>query len=102
MLEYHAAVLKGRKMNSQISSFGMGRLFVQTFTCPDTALVDGFRISAKKSGFVQLWPPKRFLLPFQKAVKFPTEIILNNSEADEVADAFKKEIDSRTMTPAKA
>ena len=102
LVEYHAAVLGGSKMNSQISSFGMGRLFVQVFTCPNTALVDGFRISAKKSGFVQLWPPKRLVLPFRKTVKFPTDIILNNSEADEVADAFKKEINARTMTPAKA
>jgi hypothetical protein len=102
MAEYRAAVREGRPVNTQISSFGMGRLFVQVFSSPDEELINGFRISAKKSGFVQLWPRKSKLLFFKEGVKFPTELVLNNSEADEVADAFKKEIEARTVTPEKA
>jgi len=102
MAEYHAAVREGRQSNTQISSFGMGRLFVQVFSSPDPELVYKFRIFAKISGFVQLWPLTSKSPFFKEGTKFPTDLILNSTGADKVADAFKKEIEARTMTPEKA
>jgi hypothetical protein len=80
----------------------MGRLFVQVFSSPDPELVYKFRIFAKISGFVQLWPLTSKSPFFKEGTKFPTDLILNSTGADKVADAFKKEIEARTMTPEKA
>jgi hypothetical protein len=55
---YHGTVMSGElKRNTQISSFGFGKVFIQTFSCPDLRQVQNFKIAARSTGLTQLWPP---------------------------------------------
>lgn len=50
--EYFAAVDLGITPNTQLSSFGMGNLFAQVFSCPNERLVSEFEVAAKASGLI--------------------------------------------------
>jgi hypothetical protein len=101
LIEYHAAIREKRRPNTQISSFGMGKLFVQVFTCHNLRLVHGFRLSTKTAGLIQIWPLPGFW-PFTKgSAKFPTKLVLKDDEADEIADAYNERIKILTVTPDK-
>jgi hypothetical protein len=91
--EFSATFLIERPKNTQISSFGFGKIFIQVFSCPNLRLVTDFRIAAKAKRLVQLWPPSSRLWPFPKGTaKFPTKLILDDSEADVVSDAFNERL----------
>ena len=84
----NSPILFGRD-NYQIASFGMGKLFVQIFTCAVERVVTDYRIAAKASGLSQLWPAPYGFWPFTKgSAKFPAQLRLKDEEADAVADAF--------------
>jgi hypothetical protein len=75
--------------NTQISSFGMGSLFVQVFSCPVDRYVSDFRVASKSRGLIQLWPLPGGFWPFTKGTaKFPTKTVLKDDEAEIIADAF--------------
>lgn len=75
--------------NTQVSSFGMGKLFVQVFTCPIGQYSADFRVASKTRGLVQLWPLAGSFWPFPKRpAKFPTKLILKDGEPDIIANAF--------------
>ena len=75
--------------NTQISSLGMGKIFVQVFTCPVDRIVTDYRIAARARGLSQLWPITGGFWPFTKgSAKFPTKLVLDDDEAEIVADAF--------------
>jgi hypothetical protein len=75
--------------NTQITSFGMGKLFVQIFTCPVERAVTDYRIAAKSKGLSQLWPIRSGFYPFTKgSAKFPAKCVFNDEEANVVAHAF--------------
>jgi hypothetical protein len=96
VLEYYSAVLT-KPTNTQISSFGMGRLFVQVFSCPNDILNTDFRIAARARGLVQLWPiPTRFWPLPQRPAKFPTKLVLDKNGADAIADEFHQRLEIMT------
>jgi hypothetical protein len=98
--EYYDAVARGRTNNTQISSFGMGHLFVQVFSCPNYRFIDDFRVAFKSRGFVQLWPIPSTFWPFSnRAAKFPTKTVLNDNEAPVIADAFNDRIKFMAQPP---
>ena len=98
--EYFDAVATGRPNNTQISSFGVGHLFVQTFSCPNEKFVLDFRASLNGSGLIQLWPVPGSLWPFSKgSAKFPTQAVLNDNEAPIIADAYNERIKLMTQPP---
>lgn len=75
--------------NTQITTLGIGNLFVQVFSCPVDRYVTDFRIAAKSRGLLQLWPIPGALWPFTKgSAKFPPTLVLDDVEADVLADAF--------------
>jgi hypothetical protein len=83
--EYHAAFSENRPMNTQLSSFGMGKLFVQVLSCPNSGLVTNFEMVAKESGLTQLWPvPTKGLS--KGFVRFPTKRILTDYDAELLSD----------------
>lgn len=97
----HSNVLPETKSNSQIASFGMGDLFVQTFRCPDPVHLQTFEISAKATGLAQLWPPPaaRFWPFKQRTTKFPTKLIIDDAQADDLANAFYKRLEALAAPP---
>jgi hypothetical protein len=97
--QHHASVMAGITPNTQISSFGLGGIFVQTFSCPDLIEVQNFRASARATGLLQLWPPPFFVWPFKpRSPKFPTKLVLDDEKAELVADAFAQKL--KIMTRA--
>jgi hypothetical protein len=101
MVEYGAAMGdRSRPKNTQISSFGLGHLFIQVFSCLNERFIIDYRIAAKARGLVQLWPPATPLLPFwpfaKRLTKFPTKLILDDNEADVIASAFYERIQIQT------
>lgn len=98
--EYYDAVAHGRPNNCQISSFGMGKLFIQVFSCPNMRYVADFRSYASTSGLVQLWPLSGRLNPFSRGLtKFPTQTILKDNEVSVVADAYNERLKRLTQPP---
>ena len=95
--EHYAGFGKDRPNNTQISSFGMGNLFMQVLSCPRQDVVTAFELSAKASGLTQLWPIPLRVLPFMgSAVRFPTKRILNDENAEELSNQFYERL--RVMT----
>jgi hypothetical protein len=73
------------------------------FSCRNERLVHGFRLSAKASGFVQLWPPPLRFWPIKRGTaKFPSQLVLQDEQADEAADSYNEKIKALTVTPDKA
>jgi hypothetical protein len=98
--EYDAAVMEGRQNNTQISSLGMGNLFVQAFSCPNPRISADFRATAKSRGLVQLWPsPLAVLAIAERPAKFPTQLILKDESAESAANAFNERIKTMTQPP---
>jgi hypothetical protein len=86
--------------NTQISSFGIGNIFLQVFSSPNLRLVEDFRIAAKSRGLSQLWPLPNAFWPFTKgATKFPTKLVLDDDAADIIANAFSGRIDALMGRP---
>jgi hypothetical protein len=100
ILEYHTAVMSGVRKNTQISSFGMGNLFIQVFHCPDFRQVQNFQSAAKAAGLVRMWPPPFRMWPWkQRSLKFPTKLVINDDQADTLADAFNERVKVMTQPP---
>lgn len=80
--------------NSQIATFGMGKIFVQTFVCPPGPIVMDYRVAAKAAGLIPIWPMPLRLWPFTKGqAKLPTKLVLNNESAEIVSEAFRRRTD---------
>jgi hypothetical protein len=91
---------KVRPNNTQISSFGMDKLFVQTFSCPNQNIVADFWVEAKTQGMAPIWPIPTGFWPFSKrSAKFPTQLVLDNKSADITADAFNERMKIMTQPP---
>lgn len=102
LAQFHGTVLAKPPPNTLLSSFGMGRLFAQSFVCPDPRFVGYFRTAAKESGFIQLWPVHSSIWPFPKrTAHFPGELVLSDEGAKEAANSFAKRINAMTVTPDK-
>jgi hypothetical protein len=100
LAEYYDAVAIGRPNNTQISTFGMGHLFAQVFSCPDLRIVSDYCAATRASGLVQLWPPPNSLWPFAKGLtQFPTKAVIKDDEAGVIADAFDKRMKFMTQPP---
>ncbi len=83
-------LLETSAYNTQLASFGMGKLFVHLYSCPSWRLLSDFEIAAKARGLVQIWPLPPVIWPFSKGkTKLPPKLTLTDEEADLVADAFK-------------
>lgn len=79
--------------NSQLTTMGMGQLFIHLFSSPHWGTVSEFEAAAKARGLVQLWPPPRRFWPLpQRRTKLPAELTLSDDEADIVAYAFAERI----------
>lgn len=89
--EYLAAFADAKVANTQISSFGIGKLFFQVFSCPYFRWVDGFNKTAKAHKLIQLWPiPSAPFWRVGRSMRFPTNKIINDEEADRIADDYHK------------
>lgn len=98
--EYFSAVEGGRENNTQLSTFGMGKLFMQVFSCPNERIVSDFEAAARATGFIQIWPISSGIWTFnQRPAKFPSKLILKDEQANEVADAFFERMRIRTSPP---
>jgi hypothetical protein len=98
--EYFGALASGRPNNGQFSSFGMGKLFVQVFSCPNLRQIEAYRIAARGAGLQQIWPiPGRFWPLTKRFAKFPTQTILNDQQANIMADAFNERLKRMTQPP---
>lgn len=87
--EQLASIASGRPNNTQISTFGMGKLVVQVFSCPNERYVQDYRAALKKSGMIQIWPVRRRFWPFPKRPpQFPTNAVLDDEQATIFAEAF--------------
>jgi len=79
--------------NTHLTSFGMGKWFVQVFACPIPNHVHDYRTSSKAAGLQRLWPlPGRFWFPSRRLPKFPTKVILDDDDADRIADEFHQRL----------
>ena len=90
-----AAVKADQPWNTQTSSFGIGRVFFQIFSTPDSSFVTDYRMASKGAGLTQIWSlPQGSLWPYAKAgtVKFPTQLMITDQTADELADAYPERI----------
>ncbi|HEY3848698.1 MAG TPA: hypothetical protein VGL95_16455, partial [Acetobacteraceae bacterium] len=87
--------------NSQISSFGIGKIFIHCFSCPNWKVVADFETSARARGLTQIWPIPAGIWPFPKrATKFPPKLTLTDEEADVVAEAFYNLLQNQMGTKA--
>jgi hypothetical protein len=93
--EYTEAVKTDLKSNTQTSSFGIGRLFIQAFTCPRSSFVSDYRRWAVQGKLAQIWPPPRFI-GIGRPTKFPTDLVLSDETADELAVAYPKRMATLT------
>ena len=95
--EYLGSLTREIPNNCQISSFGMGKLFVQVFSSPYWGHIQDYRIAARSSGFNQIWPiPRRFWPLPKRFAKFPTETVLNEEQATFAADSFNERLKRMT------
>ena len=84
--------------NTHLSSFGMGKLFVQLFACPIANHVHDYRTSSKAAGLQRLWPlPSGLWFPSRRLPKFPTKLILDDDGADRIADEFHQRLGILTL-----
>lgn len=93
--KYLEAVKAGVQANTQVSSFGIGSIFFQVYSCPAPSLVTDYRAVTKKAGLNQIWPlPPGSLWPHVKqgTVKFPTMLIPSDQSAEELSTAFYERI----------
>lgn len=75
--------------NTQITSLGMGKLFIQLFSSVNLPTVSDYEVHARVKKMVQLWPRKSRLWPLpRRKTKLPTKLTLSDNEADVVAHAF--------------
>jgi hypothetical protein len=87
--------------NTQITSFGVGKLFVQAISSPHWHILRDFEIAATSRGLTQIWPtPFRFwslplrLWPFsERRTQFPPKLTLTDDVADEIAEAFDNRLE---------
>ncbi|HEY1215609.1 MAG TPA: hypothetical protein VGE93_18410, partial [Bryobacteraceae bacterium] len=89
--EYWATVRKGMTSNTQFSSFGIGKLFFQVFTCPNPRFVADYRRCAVDAELSQSGPIPRAIFR-HRTLKLPTDLILTDESADILADAYDQRI----------
>jgi hypothetical protein len=83
--------------NSQVTSMGMGKLFVHAFSSPVGKFVGDFEIAARARGMTQIWPPRGVIWPLtQRHTKLPPKLTLTDDEAFIVADSFANRLDALT------
>jgi hypothetical protein len=70
--------------NTQITTIGIGRLFVQAFTTPVAEVSSLYRRHAQSLGMDRLWPPRA--VPSQR-VSFPLSLRLTDDSADDIEHA---------------
>lgn len=101
--EYHAAVAGGKTQNNcQISTFGMGRLLVQIFSCPNDQswLIQDYESFASASGVTQIWPLRKRLWPLTpRLTSFPTSNVFDDSQAEDFSNAFNRRLEFLTQPP---
>jgi hypothetical protein len=101
--EYHAAVAAdGIQNNCQISTFGMGRLLVQIFSCPPghSWLIQDYESFAQASGAIQVWPIRKRLWPFTPRLpSFPTLKVFDDLQAEEFSNVFNRRLEFLTQPP---
>jgi hypothetical protein len=86
--------------NTQITSCGMGDVFVQAFSCPNPRRLEEFKIFALTTGLIQWWPVPFRLWPFnEQPTKFPTDLVIDDADADTLADAFHERLMVMTRPP---
>jgi hypothetical protein len=82
--------------NSQISSFGMGKLFFHTFSSPKYDFLSDFEVTCRKRGMTQIWPLQRYFWFFpRKFTKVPSELTISDQEADDISESFHKTLSRR-------
>lgn len=94
--EHPVALVTGRdQLDTQLSTFGLGRIAVQLFTSPHKRLIDDFRIYAKANGFIQLWPMSFIFNPFSShPAKFPTKALLDVGEVSDLHNAYSRHFET--------
>lgn len=81
--------------NTQISSFGMGRVFAQTFVTRSSRIVSDYRLAMKAKDLIQIWPLPAGFWPFTKGTAhFPTKLVLDQDTAEFVADGFMRRLEA--------
>jgi hypothetical protein len=99
--EYDAAFGEHHPNNTQLSTFGIGNLFFQVFSCPKQTLGYNVQSMAIESGLTQLWP----ILPDSVAnvtdgyIKFPTRRRLSDYDAELLSDESIEIIKITTSYP---
>jgi len=78
----------------------MGDVFVQAFSCPNPRRLEEFKIFALTTGLIQWWPVPFRLWPFnEQPTKFPTDLVIDDADADTLADAFHERLMVMTRPP---
>jgi hypothetical protein len=91
LAEYWATVRRGVDGNTQLSSFGVGKIFFQVFTCPDPRFIADFRRCAEDAKLSQVWPIRASIFA-HRTLKFPMDLVLTDEMADIIADAYMERI----------
>jgi hypothetical protein len=103
LAEYHAKLAEGgARNNTQISTFGMGHLLVQVFSCPQEQswLIQDYESSVAKTGAIQLWPIRKRIWPRGPRLPvFPSAAVFDDEQADVFADAFNDRLEGLTLPP---
>jgi hypothetical protein len=89
--QFMDTVKAGVDANTQLSSFGIGSLFIQVFICPFPRFVDDYRTVTNEAGLNQIWPlPTGRLWPYHKqgTAQFPTKLVLGDQTAQALADTY--------------
>lgn len=93
--EYERAVNEYWPRNSKLTSFGIGSVFFQIFSCPDTRFISDYRLTSEKAGLIPLWPPAPARLwPYRKegTAQYPTQLVLNDAAAEYLSNAYSERI----------
>jgi hypothetical protein len=102
--DFKASIETRPHPNTLISTFGMGKLLIQIFVCPDHRFIENFRAFSLSLGLLQLWPIVAAAGPLvspKNLAQFPTSRRLTDQDADFVAAAYAAKIESSTVVPSR-
>lgn len=91
-VDFQSKVRSGLPPNTQVTSLGIGRLFIQVFTCPEPSFIADYRRCAVQTKLSQIWPIPTNFLGFTRPLKFPTNLVLTDEAADELGEAYMNRI----------
>jgi hypothetical protein len=81
--------------NSQITSLGMGKLFVHAINMPNWRWLRDFEVAARARGLTRIWPRPLVIWPFTKGqTKFPPKLTLTDEAAYWVAESYANRLDA--------